>query len=655
MIRCPYCGAEYEQAPEHCAECGMPLDSEPDLFAAALEQERRADAAGKAMQKRFAERYGNLPMLTGTQSDASAAEADEPVRSKTGTVLTVIAVAGIIALSIAAVIGLFREKPSPPVQIAADSGYAFYAADGALYFRNEAAQTSYLLCEDWASAFSLSHPEAMMQLSPDGSRVYYPRSFSEESGVCTLACRTLSNMEQEQTVASISLSGWLSSMNFTYFSDAYDPSDELSLMQPYILLGNSVFYVNTAGQLCRQSADAAQSSAAVLDRNICRLWTAPEADSVFWLRGEEGMMWTSRYTGRCSAMENAPAPCTLLYCSETDEPSEIEFQSPAITSWMIPHTDSSRYFYFTGSYEGEMISLFQLDLQKPRLCEQFDSTELAGPLTMPRFLQAYPDGCCYYIIQTEHGEQAEIRYFKRQHDRVYPVCAADPEQGDEYLDICREAPYFLMRRASAWEQALYHEYTPAEIEMTDFGNAFDPVFRIAPHGRLLSCALAYDSQIRQMYTGALSGDRIVMQSMQSFMPNASIYGQPGTSHFVMGWEQTLYSEDGNTRVTQFVGNSLQSRSDSLWFTAKTENAKYYLYRSEDTTLHPTDVIADNVGDFIVTGGKEAYVISNGKLLRCTAVPDAGEESDRRVQSVTAAEKADTLYCAGNLPKGESAA
>ena len=188
-------------------------------------------------------------------------------------------------------------------------------------------------------------------------------------------------------------------------------------------------------------------------------------------------MRTSRYTGRCSAMESAPAPCTLLYCSETDEPSEIEFQSPAITSWMIPHTDSSRYFYFTGSYEGEVISLFQLDLQNLRLCEQIDSTELAAPLTMPRFLQAYPDGCCYYIIQTAPFELADIRYFKRQHDRVYPVCAADPEQGDEYLDICREAPYLLMRRASAWEQSLYHEYTPAEIEMTDFGNAFDPVFR----------------------------------------------------------------------------------------------------------------------------------------------------------------------------------
>ena len=54
MIRCPYCGTEYEQAPAQCAECGMPLDTEPDLIAAALEQERRADAAGKAMQKRFA-------------------------------------------------------------------------------------------------------------------------------------------------------------------------------------------------------------------------------------------------------------------------------------------------------------------------------------------------------------------------------------------------------------------------------------------------------------------------------------------------------------------------------------------------------------------------------------------------------------------------
>ena len=123
----------------------------------------------------------------------------------------------------------------------------------------------------------------------------------------------------------------------------------------------------------------------------------------------------------------------------------------------------------------------------------------------------------------------------------------------------------------------------------------------------------------------------------------------------MDWEQTLYSEDCNTSFPQFVGNSLQSRSDSLWFTAESANAGCCLYRCEDTTLHPTDVIADNVGDFIVTGGKEAYVISDGKLLRCTAVPDAGEESDRRVQSVTAAEKADTLYCAGNLPKGESAA
>ena len=252
MIRCPYCGAEYEQAPEHCAECGMPLDTKPDLIAAAREQERRADAAGKAMQKRFAERYGSLPAMAGMPSDAAAAEPDEPVRSKTGTVLTVIAITGIIALCIAAVIGLFREKPSPPVQIAADSGYAFYAADGALYFRNEAVQTSYLLCEDWASAFSLTHPEAMMQLSPDGSRVYYPRSFSEESETCTLSCRPLANMEQEQTVAVISLSGCLSARSFTYFSDAYDPSGELSLMQPYILLGNSVFYVNTAGQLCRQ-------------------------------------------------------------------------------------------------------------------------------------------------------------------------------------------------------------------------------------------------------------------------------------------------------------------------------------------------------------------------------------------------------------------
>ena len=174
------------------------------------------------------------------------------------------------------------------------------------------------------------------------------------------------------------------------------------------------------------------------------------------------------------------------------------------------------------------------------------------------------------------------------------------------------------------------------------------------HGHVIGL-IASDSQIMQMYTGALSGDRIVMQSMQSVMPFAAIFGQPGTSHFVMDWEQTLYSEDCNTRFPQFVGNSLQSRSDSLWFTAKAENAGYYLYRSEDTTLHPTDVIADNIVDFIVTGGKEAYVISNGKLLRCTAVPDAGEESDRRVQSVTAAEKADTLYCAGNLPKGESAA
>ncbi|MCQ2408024.1 MAG: hypothetical protein MJ065_05800, partial [Oscillospiraceae bacterium] len=392
----------------------------------------------------------------------------------------------------------------------------------------------------------------------------------------------------------------------------------------------------------------------VLDRNICRLWTAPEADSVFWLRGEEEMMRTSRYTGRCSAMETAPAPCTLLYCSETDEPSEIEFQSPAITSWMIPHTDSSRYFYFTGSYEGEMISLFQLDLQKPRLCEQFDSTELAGSLTMPRFLQAYPDGCCYYIIQTAPFELADIRYFKRQHDRVYPVCAADPEQGDEYLDICREAPYLLMRRASAWEQTLYHEYTPAEIEMTDFGNAFVPVFRIAAHGRLLSCALADDSQITQMYIGALSGDRIVMESLQPSMPFVKIHGQPGTSRFVMEWEQTLYSEDGHVSFPEYKGNSLQSRSDSLWFSAKTENAGYCLFRSDDTMLSPADVAAKNVGDFIVTGGHEAYVLSDGKLLRCIAAQDAPEGSESRMQSVTAAEKADTLYSAGELPKGVEA-
>ncbi|MCQ2408612.1 MAG: hypothetical protein MJ065_08850, partial [Oscillospiraceae bacterium] len=100
MTRCPYCGTEYEQTPEQCAVCGMPLDTEPDLIAAALEQERRADAAEKAIQKRFSERCSNLSGVTVTQSDtdAAAAESDKYERTKSGTVLTIIAVAGIIIL-----------------------------------------------------------------------------------------------------------------------------------------------------------------------------------------------------------------------------------------------------------------------------------------------------------------------------------------------------------------------------------------------------------------------------------------------------------------------------------------------------------------------------------------------------------------------------
>lgn len=489
MIQCPKCGAAYTVLPDVCEKCKthfVPTDGIPDPFVAALLQEQRSRAQQhelrEAYLKRRNEQHAELQPEHQPQTEPQQKQSAKNSKSKKKTNRSVI----IIWIAVFLVIGLFiiaffdlwggvKQNQSK------SNHYAFYRQDSTLWFYRDDTREKHLLTSDCNPSDVLpeSYLEKMTQIRADGSRVYYPLHFSEDQ--CQIACRTLSEPEKETVLIEIPLQpNASSSIIQTGRLNEREAFQFTDMMPPYIVKGDTVFYVNSDYALCRKVADR---DAEVLAENVIRYWQISGKAGIYYLAPVDHTesSQTQHTVTKTTPLKSTPwsiiednmEPCNLYYCPTSGE-SESAYPEHMIESWAVPYADSDRYFYFWCRSRDNGTSLFfQADLLQG-FCNLIEVSE--NEWSHSTLLCAYPDGSFYYTtdLSPRHSptENTFLHFFNRKHARDYELCSLSNDRHYfSTVDICRTEPYAVVN-IHPFEPMLFYCEKAVEVTMPSSGALF---------------------------------------------------------------------------------------------------------------------------------------------------------------------------------------
>lgn len=477
MIQCPECGAEYTVQPDICAQCGYHFDDIPDPFAEALRQEQKTLAQQQKQREAYLklrdEKNAQRQQIVSAAPDAKTGSAPrsnkntgKKIQQKKSSPAAWIGVFAVIALFVAAIICLLKDSSPMPVPREGTDGYAFYheQTDSALrFYRDDTAETI-MLTEDayMTDNFSEAYLEKLMQVSPDGKTVYYPKHFvrEQERYFCQLACRHLDAPENEYICAE---KIWLA-YNTSVMSEDYPVTD---MLPPYIISGDTLFYFNGDGALCRKQPDQEEE---ILDRSALRFWQVDGRDGIYFLSAEKAM---PSYKIPATSVSDIPSPwmqiglpetsCKLLCCSETGAPESLPYPTAeySVEKWYIPYAADNRYFYFESQTDKNISVFLQADLLTQKFCEPLWSSE-----DEKQMLCAYPDGSFYYASEmNETG--VTLNYFNRKQAQSYEIMTDMKAFG-----CCINEPYVFVFHSSTETDKppkLYHgsKEIPVTLPETD--------------------------------------------------------------------------------------------------------------------------------------------------------------------------------------------
>ena len=483
MIQCPKCGAEYKVSPDVCVQCGYdfaPEDSLPDLFAAAMKQEQQSRAQQQAQREAFRKLHGEQhpqhnpepDMLPELPNDVPETEEPEPLpeavtqsesrtapQPKRNNPKWTPYVIGVIAVLVVAAVISMRDG-FKPVHSPTDN-YAFYLQDQTIWFYRDDTGKKICLTGNGKPEKELSDAQfqALTQLSADGKRVYYPLNFTQ-SDTCQIAYRELAAPEEEHILTWIRMfpdvKKTVQETGRPGETEAFALTD---MLPPYIADGDTLFYCNLNGALCRRQSGGEEE---VLSLLPVRYWKVSGMDGIYYLDMSTENSSVLSYTDAketCrseqlawSIMETAVFPCHLQYCPPNGEGRTFyPFPETQILSWAVPYADSDRYFYFLQDTEEGTVMLKQADLVQQGFCDTVGYTSEVQNADV-KLLCAYPDGSCYFAtvgtpVNAPYNT-VDLHFFNRKEAQNYRLYGYIPSDNEDmfsaYIDIFPGKPYLII-------------------------------------------------------------------------------------------------------------------------------------------------------------------------------------------------------------------
>ena len=532
MIKCPKCGTEYTVLPDVCAQCGMhfePEDGIPDLFAAALRQERHIraqqqtqreiylklreekNAEKKAAREESSEQEETAPdfsesLLPETEEDAPEQSAQiPPTRSshpqakqqtkkpaKVWWILVAAAFLGLVGYTGFSLRNGFLEQ-------APDGSFAFYRQDNTLWFYREDTGEKLRLTPNGKPVDALpdDYYEKLTQISADGSRIYYPTDFAS-SNRCRIASRSLKDPSEPELLAEIMMfpdvqPGTIQLEDGTV--NILEDDTLVDMLPPYILDGDTLFYINPDGALCRMQYGAEEE---ILSESPVRYWHVTGREGICFLEmteiSGEGLFLPERIDSSptpWSITESAPHPCRVLLCGATGEPEvpSYPFGERTIQRWAIPYANSDNYFYCNSITDNEM-SLIQIDMRQNasdmmtpahQCLTDIITTETwfeNEEASLPLLFCAYPDGSFYYGVYSipMHSSDGNITvlFFDRKQAAAKVIYTFGDDIEISFLDICRTAPYMAFGFSTIEQPYVYYKSQSVSLDIPHTGNAYHP-------------------------------------------------------------------------------------------------------------------------------------------------------------------------------------
>lgn len=269
---CPNCGAVYDQPQDFCDTCGCCL-SDPDFtdpFRAARRagkqhipdspaQEQPRPQTDKAASRPEPSAGKQTPPVRKTPK-ASGKPANQP-KTKKASPLRVFAAVGLLAGAGAAGLWLLnRQQPVQPTPTA--HAPVFTLGNGSLWFSEGhiPVQIGSPIALQYADNVNLPQLLAeTVQRTPDGARIFFPRSYDNDSQTAMLS---FVNLNKPQTVFDIG------TLNLSYSLDVIANSPDWSYVKrtdpldpPYLVLGdhgNAAAFRDTDFGVCRWDAQSGE-------------------------------------------------------------------------------------------------------------------------------------------------------------------------------------------------------------------------------------------------------------------------------------------------------------------------------------------------------------------------------------------------------------
>lgn len=520
MINCPKCGAEYTVLPDICAQCGMhfePADGIPDPFTAAIRQEQRSREQQqaqreaflklrheKAAQKKAAEPEndtsaahpvqravqpppGNAPLPETPASDPpepdtprthTAEHSASAPKKKNNKPLMLLVIAALIGLFVYAG---FNLRDGFINQRHAGSSSAVYRRDSALWLYQEQTGTQLLLTEygEPKSDLPQDYFEKLIQFSADGRRIWFPSNFSD-GNLCEIVTMSPDDPQKKEQAAGIRM--YPSAQPAVKENRRLNAAADYAftdMLPPYITEGDTVFYINQGGALCRKRTGAEPE---IISDKVVRYWHAEGKEGVFYLEMQDPQNPNASLPEevqvnptRWGCVESVNTPCQLGYCgvSGAAEMPLHAFEEMLIMAWNVSPADSSRYFYYVTIPSAPSVDLslqlYQADLVQG-IKERITWVGIAHK-SSPMVVSSYPDGSFYYADYTTPSNASDpmvsVLFFDRKQDKSYQLQIIRLEDFLSNTDFCRTEPYFAYTYNSVAMPYVYYKGQQISVRLPE--------------------------------------------------------------------------------------------------------------------------------------------------------------------------------------------
>lgn len=525
MIQCPKCGADYTVMPDVCAQCGHHFEPEEgilDPFAAAFRQEQHSRMQQleqrEAFLKLHQEKAAKHPKPESSKPKAAspAAEIPQPEpepetdeqepdseilpeysdrnrtaeqKKKPGKIWW--AAAGAAMLGLLIYTG-YTMRDGFRKQAPRGSSYAFYRQDRTLWlYQSESGESLRLT----PNAKPVDHDiperylEKMTQFSADGKRIYYPTDFAS-SNRCSIACRSLDNPNEPIILAEIQMfpdiAVELEEIEFEEDRRMNEAAADsfTDMLPPYILEGETLFYINPDSALCRKSPG---SDPEIISEKVVRYWHVDGKEGIFYLEAQsvpETSLFLPESTSSISfpwcifeAVDHTDCSCQICYCGVSGEAEAPlhPYEETSVIGWNVSPADSSNYFYYispTDKWPDDgSLCLYQADLRQgfKQLIDIQSDTDAV--IALPLVLTSYPDGSFYYADFTSllntSDTNGNVHFFNRQEDKTYDLHSCRIDDIFEYADFCRTEPYYAFCYETVANPQVYYKGQAISVNLPE--------------------------------------------------------------------------------------------------------------------------------------------------------------------------------------------